>query len=79
MLKNEAPGLRHDLAIPAWNVALDPIASGESAQVTFTVPVERTAGGVFLPAARHHDARLSERRRRPDNQPRGVLPGVLIT
>ena len=38
VLKNDAPGLCHDLAIPAWNVALDPIASGEITQVTFTVP-----------------------------------------
>jgi plastocyanin len=37
-LKNDAPGLRHDVAIPAWNVATEPIGFGETAQVTFTVP-----------------------------------------
>jgi plastocyanin len=42
ILTNDAPGMRHDVAIPAWNVAVDPIAFGERAEVTFTVP---SAGG----------------------------------
>jgi plastocyanin len=38
ILKNEAPGLVHDIAIPAWNVAADSVRTGETAQVVFTVP-----------------------------------------
>lgn len=38
ILKNDAPGLRHDVAIPAWDVATEPIGFGERAQVTFMVP-----------------------------------------
>jgi plastocyanin len=38
MVKNEAPGLRHDLVIPAWGVAVEPIGFGERTAVTFTVP-----------------------------------------
>jgi plastocyanin len=38
VLRNDAPGLRHDVAIPAWHVATEPIGFGETAQVTFTVP-----------------------------------------
>ena len=37
-IKNEAPGLRHDVAIPAWNVATEQVGFGETAQVVFTVP-----------------------------------------
>jgi plastocyanin len=38
VLRNEAPGLLHDVAIPAWNVAVDPIRAGETTEVTFTAP-----------------------------------------
>jgi plastocyanin len=38
MLKNEATGLSHDVAIPAWNVSVDPIPSGQVATTVFTVP-----------------------------------------
>jgi plastocyanin len=44
VLKNDAPGMRHDVAIPAWDVATEPIGFGETAQVTFTVPA--TSGRV---------------------------------
>ena len=38
VLKNEAPGLLHDLVIPAWDVAVDQLRAGEQREVTFTVP-----------------------------------------
>ena len=38
ILKNEAPGLLHDVEIPAWNVQVDQIRAGEDTAVTFTVP-----------------------------------------
>ena len=38
VLKNEAPGLLHDFAIPDWNVEIEQIRAGESRDVTFTVP-----------------------------------------
>ena len=38
VLKNEAPGLLHDVEIPALDVRLDQIRAGETADVTFTVP-----------------------------------------
>lgn len=38
ILRNEAPGLLHDIAIPAWKVEVAQIRAGESAEVTFTVP-----------------------------------------
>lgn len=38
VLRNEAPGLLHDIAIPALDVALDEISAGESRDVIFTVP-----------------------------------------
>jgi plastocyanin len=38
VLKNEAPGLLHDVEIAALDVALDQIRAGETADVTFTVP-----------------------------------------
>jgi plastocyanin len=38
ILKNEAPGLIHDFRIDAWNVQIDPIRSGETAEVVFSVP-----------------------------------------
>jgi plastocyanin len=40
ILRNEAPGMRHDVAIPAWDVAVDPVGFGERAEVTFTVPAD---------------------------------------
>ena len=39
VLRNEAPGLLHDFAIPAWSVQTDQIRAGESTEVTFTVPL----------------------------------------
>ena len=38
VLKNEAPGLLHDIGIPEWNVQVDQIRAGQTAEVTFTVP-----------------------------------------
>ena len=38
VLKNEAPGLLHDVEIPALHVHLDQIRAGEQTAVTFTVP-----------------------------------------
>ena len=38
VLKNEAAGLVHDLAIPDWHVTLAAIPAGESSSTTFTVP-----------------------------------------
>ena len=38
VLKNEAPGLLHDVAIPDLHVAVDQIRAGETRDVTFTVP-----------------------------------------
>ena len=38
VLKNEAPGILHDLVIPEWDVEVQPIRAGESRDVTFTVP-----------------------------------------
>jgi plastocyanin len=40
VLRNEAPGLIHDIAIPEWDVAVAQIRAGESAEVIFTVPDE---------------------------------------
>jgi hypothetical protein len=38
ILKNEAPGLLHDIRIPAWDVQVDQIRAGQTAEVTFVVP-----------------------------------------
>ena len=38
VLKNEASGLVHDLAIPDWDVKLDAIPAGQTSSMTFTVP-----------------------------------------
>jgi len=38
VLRNEAPGLLHDVAIPDLGVEVPQIRAGESAEVTFTVP-----------------------------------------
>jgi plastocyanin len=38
ILRNEAPGLLHDIVIPAWDVAVDPVRTGQTAEVTFAVP-----------------------------------------
>jgi len=37
-LKNEAPGLLHDLEIPGLRVELEQMRAGESRDITFTVP-----------------------------------------
>jgi plastocyanin len=38
VLKNEAPGLLHDIVIPAFDVEIEQIRAGDSREVTFTVP-----------------------------------------
>lgn len=38
VLRNEAPGLEHDLAIPALGVALEPLAAGESRSLSVRIP-----------------------------------------
>ena len=38
VLRNEAPGLLHDFHIPDWDVHVRQVRTGESAEVTFTVP-----------------------------------------
>lgn len=38
VLKNDAPGLLHDVEVPALNVRLDQIRAGQSTELTFTVP-----------------------------------------
>ncbi len=38
VLKNEAPGLLHDIEIPAWEVRTKSIRAGQSTEVMFTVP-----------------------------------------
>jgi plastocyanin len=37
-LKNDAPGLLHDIEIPALNIRLDQIRAGQNTNRTFTVP-----------------------------------------
>ena len=49
-IKNEAPGLRHDVAIPAWNVATEQVGFGETAQVIFTVPQTDGPAGLLIAA-----------------------------
>jgi plastocyanin len=41
-LRNEAPGLLHDLAIPALGAALDPVSAGQSRTVTVEIPERAT-------------------------------------
>lgn len=38
VLRNQTPGIEHDFAIPAWKVAIAPIANGDEATITFDVP-----------------------------------------
>jgi hypothetical protein len=38
VLRNESPGMIHDLAIPAWDVAIASLRTGEQGDVTFSVP-----------------------------------------
>ena len=38
VLKNDAPGLLHDVEIPALDVRVDQIRAGQSTDITFTVP-----------------------------------------
>lgn len=40
ILRNEAPGLLHDVAIPGWEIAVEPARAGEAREVTFIVPDE---------------------------------------
>jgi plastocyanin len=43
VLRNEAPGLVHDVAIPAWGVATAAVPGGQSTAITFVVPDEAEA------------------------------------
>lgn len=56
VLKNDAQGLLHDLAIPAWNVAVEEIRAGETAETTFVVP---DTPGRFEYSCRPHSAMMS--------------------
>jgi plastocyanin len=56
VLRNEAPGLLHDFAIPAWNVEIGEIQAGESRDVVFTVP---DAPGRFEYRCRPHSAMMN--------------------
>ena len=56
MLKNEATGLSHDVAIPAWNVSVDAIPSGQVATTVFTVP---DAAGTVEYLCRPHAAMMN--------------------
>ena len=38
VLRNEAPGLLHDVSIPAFDIDVEPARAGESREVTFIVP-----------------------------------------
>jgi plastocyanin len=38
VLRNEAPGLLHDIVIPDLGVAIEQMRAGESRELTFTVP-----------------------------------------
>jgi plastocyanin len=38
VLENQAPGLLHDFAIPAWGVEIAQMRAGERGDVTFDVP-----------------------------------------
>lgn len=38
VLRNEAPGLLHNIQIPAWKIQVDQIRAGQRADVMFTVP-----------------------------------------
>lgn len=40
VVRNEAPGLLHDIEIPDWGIAVEPARAGESRDVTFIVPDE---------------------------------------
>lgn len=62
VLRNEAPGFVHDLAIPEMNVSLEPIAAGQSRATVVRVPAltgpvryvcrphERMMSGTIVPA-----------------------------
>jgi plastocyanin len=51
VLRNETAGIVHDFAVPAWNVAMDPVDGGHSGAVTFTVPGQP---GTFVYECRPH-------------------------
>lgn len=38
VLRNEAPGLLHDVEIPEWDIAIDQIRAGEQAEIMLVVP-----------------------------------------
>ena len=56
VLKNEAPGLLHDLFIPDWNVAIEQLRAGETGEVVLTVP---DTPGRFAYHCRPHSAMMS--------------------
>ena len=56
VLRNEAAGLQHDLVIPAWNVEIDELRTGEQAESTFAVP---DTPGRFEYRCRPHSAMMS--------------------
>ena len=51
VLRNEAPGLTHDLSIPALNLSVEPIQSGASRSVSVLVPHRP---GAFFYVCRPH-------------------------
>jgi plastocyanin len=58
VLRNEATGLIHDVAIPAWGVATAAVPAGESSATTFVVP-EQT--GTVEYQCRPHAAMMTGR------------------
>jgi plastocyanin len=56
VLKNEAPGILHDLVIPEWDVEIEQTRAGESRDVAFTVP---DTPGRFEYRCRPHSALMS--------------------
>ncbi len=38
VVRNETPGLAHDIAVPAWNLGMNLVEAGQSGTLTFTVP-----------------------------------------
>ena len=40
VLKNEAPGLLHDIVIPELDVEIEQMRAGETRELTFTVPAK---------------------------------------
>jgi hypothetical protein len=47
LVRNEAPGLSHDLSIPALNLAVEPVQTGETRSVSILVP-HRSGAYVYI-------------------------------